>query len=226
MTDLWPDGSAVHPTTIRRAIAEARAWTGHDTTTDPPTEFIPAISPAGGDRYRLTGHLTDWDLFRRLRKRAQARTTADQHDRPRSPTTPPPSALVRGPVLHPLRSRGYAWLHNPDQRHADLIPGYVIDTAHELIDLILTHTALDTGDLDTARAAATTAQTVDPDRTSDRPFTDLMRIAHAAGDLDEMRTHAELLLAERDFEVGEDLPPESFAVFNELFPHGLRARAS
>jgi hypothetical protein len=30
-----------------------------------------------------------------------------------------------------------------------------------------------------------------------------------------MRTHAELLLAERDFEIGEDLPPESFAVFNE-----------
>jgi hypothetical protein len=53
-----------------------------------------------------------------------------------------------------------------------------------------------------------------------------MRIAHAAGDLDEMRTHAELLLAERDFEVGEDLPPESFAVFNQLFPHGLRPRAS
>jgi hypothetical protein len=85
---------------------------------------------------------------------------------------------------------------------------------------------LDTSDLDTARTAAATAQTVDPDRTSDRPFTDLMRIAHAAGDLDEMRTHAELLLAERDFEVGEDLPPESFAVFNQLFPHGLRARAS
>jgi hypothetical protein len=53
-----------------------------------------------------------------------------------------------------------------------------------------------------------------------------MRIAHAAGDLDEMRTHAELLLAERDFEVGEELSPESFAVFDRLFPHGLRARAS
>ena len=96
--------------------------------------------------------------------------------------------------------------------------GFIIDTAHDLVDLILARADLDTGDLDLARSAATTAQTVDPDRTSDRPFTDLMRIAHAAGDLDEMRTHAELLLAERDFEIGEDLPPGSFAVFNELFP--------
>jgi hypothetical protein len=53
-----------------------------------------------------------------------------------------------------------------------------------------------------------------------------MRIAHAAGDLDEMRTHAELLLAQRGFDVGEDLPPDSFAVFDRLFPHGLHNRAS
>lgn len=220
MTDLWPDGSTIQPPTIRRAIAEARAWAGKDTTTDPPTDFVPAISPAGGDRYRITGHLTDWDLFRRLRKRGHARAAAGQTTAAITDYTAA-LRLVRGPVLHPLRARGYAWLHNPDQRHPDLVPGFVIDTAHDLVDL-----ALDAADLDLARFAATTAQTVDPDRTSDRPFTDLMRIAHAAGDLDEMRTHAELLLAERDFEVGEELPPESFAVFNQLFPHGLRARAS
>ena len=218
MTDLWPDGVAIQPPTIRRAVAEARAWAGKDTIVDPPTDFIPSISPAGGDRYRITGHLTDWDLFRRLRKRAQARVAAHRHTAAVADYTAA-LRLIRGPVLHPLRSRGYAWLHNPDQRHGDLIPGFVIDTAHELVDL-----ALSTDDIDLARFAATTAQTVDPDRTSDRPFTDLMRIAHAAGDLDEMRTHAELLLAERDFEVGEELPPESFAVFNELFPQGLRAR--
>jgi hypothetical protein len=220
MTDLWPEGVAIQPPTIRRAVAEARAWAGKDVTADPPTDFIPGISPAGGDRYRITGHLTDWDLFRRLRKRAQARVAAGQSAAAIADYTAA-LRLIRGPVLHPLRARGYAWLHDPDQRHGDLIPGFVIDTAHELVDL-----ALASGDLDLARFAATTAQTVDPDRTSDRPFTDLMRIAHAAGDLEEMRTHAELLLAERDFEVGEELPPESFAVFDKLFPHGLRARAS
>jgi hypothetical protein len=41
-----------------------------------------------------------------------------------------------------------------------------------------------------------------------------------------MREQADLLLAERGFEVGEDLPPESFAVFDALFPNGLRAPAS
>jgi hypothetical protein len=48
-----------------------------------------------------------------------------------------------------------------------------------------------------------------------------MRIAHAEGNTGAMRQYAELLLAERDFEIGEDLPPESFAVFHELFPNGL-----
>ena len=104
-TELLPDGTTVTPPTIRRAIAEARAWTGKDTSTDPPTEFIPAISPAGGDRYRITGHLTDWDLFRRLRKRAQARAAADQHTAAVTDYTAA-LALIRGPVLHPLRAAG------------------------------------------------------------------------------------------------------------------------
>jgi hypothetical protein len=215
-TDLWPEGRAVQPPTIRRAVAEVRAWAGKDASSEPPIDFVPSISPAGGDRYRITGHLTDWDLFRRLRKRAQARAAAGRRS-PAMVDYESALSLVRGPVLHPLRPKGYAWLHNPDQRHEHLIPGFVIDTAHELVDL-----ALQDGDLELARFAAETARRVDPDRTSDRPFTDLMRIAHAAGDYAEMREHAELLLAERGFEVGEDLPPESFAVFNELLPRGLR----
>ncbi|MBW0116281.1 LysM peptidoglycan-binding domain-containing protein [Pseudonocardia abyssalis] len=219
-TDLWPEGSTVRPPTIRRAVAEARQWAGKNRSVDPPVDHIPSISPAGGDRYRITGHVMDWDLFRRLRKRAQARVAAGRradatHDYENA------LRLVRGPVLHPLRQRGYGWLHNPDQRHEHLIPGFIIDTAHELVDL-----ALDDDDIELARFAAETAQRVDPDRTFDRPFTDLMRIAHAAGDLAEMREHAELLLAERGFEVGEDLPPESFAVFDALFPHGLRVPTS
>jgi hypothetical protein len=219
-TDLWPEGSTVQPPTIRRAVAEARQWAGKDHTVDPPADHIPSISPAGGDRYRITGHLLDWDLFRRLRKRAQARAAAGRRA-DAADDYENALGLVRGPVLHPLRQRGYQWLHNPDQRHEHLIPGFIIDTAHELVDL-----ALDEGDIELARFAAETAQRVDPDRTSDRPFTDLMRIAHLAGDLAEMREHAELLLAERGFEVGEDLPPESFAVFDALFPHGLRVPTS
>lgn len=219
-TDLWPEGRNIQPPTIRRAIADVRAWAGVDTSTDPPTDFIPAISSSGADRYRMLGHLCDWDLFRRLRKRAQARCAAGR----RSDAIDDYVAalgLVRGPVLRPLRDRGYAWLRNPDQHHDSVVPAFIIDTAHELVDL-----ALDGDDLPLARSAAETARLVDPDLTFDRPFTDLMRVAHAEGNLAEMREQADLLLAERGFEVGEDLPPESFAVFDALFPNGLRAPAS
>lgn len=219
-TDLWPEGRNIQPPTIRRAIAEVRAWAGQDTSTDPPTDFVPSISSSGTDRYRLLGQLCDWDLFRRLRKRAQARHAAGHHTEAITDYQAALS-LVRGPVLRPLRERGYAWLRNPDQHYDSIVPAFIIDAAHELVDL-----ALERGDLPLARSAAETARLVDPDLTFDRPFTDLMRVSHAEGNLAEMREHADLLLSERDFEVGEDLPPESFAVFNALFPHGLRAPAS
>jgi len=219
-TDLWPEGRNIQPPTIRRAIAEVRAWAGQDISTDPPTDFVPPISSSGTDRYRMFGQLCDWDLFRRLRKRAQARHAAGHHTEAITDYQAALS-LVRGPVLRPIRERGYAWLRNPDQHHDSIVPAFIIDAAHELVDL-----ALERDDLPLARSAAETARLVDPDLTFDRPFTDLMRVAHAEGNLAEMREHADLLLAERDFEVGEDLPPESFAVFNALFPHGLRTPAS
>ncbi|SDG77396.1 LysM peptidoglycan-binding domain-containing protein [Pseudonocardia oroxyli] len=213
-TDLWVDGKAASPSGVRRTIAELRPWIGKHPTR-PDVEFVPSLSTSGDGRYRLTGHLLDWDLFRRLRKRAQARAAAGRVDDARADYR---SALrlVRGPVLSPRRDRGYAWLSNPDQHHDALIPGFVIDTAHELVDL-----ALANDDLEEARWAAEIARMVDPDSTHDNPFLDLMRIAHAEGDTGAMRQYAELLLAERDFEVGEDLPPASFEVFHRLFPNGL-----
>ena len=216
MTDLWPEGSAIQPATIRRAIAEARAWAGHDTTTDPPAEFIPAISPPAATATASPA------------TSPTGTCSADSANAPK-PAPPPDSmtaavadytaalALVRGPVLHPLRSRGYAWLHDPDQRHADLIPGYVIDTAHELIDLILSHRPRHPRPRRRPRRRRP--------RPPRRPRPHLRPPLH--------RPHAHrprrrrprrnahprrLLLAERDFEVGEDLPPESFAIFNQLFP--------
>ena len=90
----------------------ARKWAGLDRRVDPPVAFV---SPVRGDgRYRLRGHLLDWELFQRMRKRAQARAEVGH-----------PGAvadyqaalgLVRGPVLSVLRDGGYAWLFNADQR--------------------------------------------------------------------------------------------------------------
>ncbi|WP_345411349.1 hypothetical protein [Pseudonocardia xishanensis] len=213
-TDLWPDNKATSASNVRRTVAELRPWIGKHPTR-PDIEFIPSLSTSGDGRYRITGHLLDWELFRRLRKRAQARAAAGHIADARADYLNA-LRLVRGPILSPLRNRGYAWLNNPDQHHDTLIPGFVIDTAHELVDLSLAE-----DDIEKARWAAEVGRLVDPDSTHDSPFLDLMRISHAEGDTGAMRQYAELLLAERDFEVGEDLPPESFEVFNRLFPNGL-----
>ena len=212
-TDLWPDGHRISPATIRHAFYGARRWSGRGLNGDPGASFV---SDMGHDStYRLRGHLLDWDLFRRLRKRAQARRDAGH---------PAAAAdyeaaltLIRGPVLTPLRPGGYAWLNNHDQRHDLQIPGFLVDAAHELVDL-----ALAAGDTATARRAAEQARLVDIDVAFDRPLTDLMRIARAEDNRSELELYAAVLLDARGFDVPEELAPDSFSVLHELLPHGPR----
>jgi hypothetical protein len=124
-------------------------------------------------------------------------------------------------VLSGLRHDGYAWLNNHDQRHDLQIPGYVIDTAHELVDI-----ALAADDTALARQAAETARSIDIDVAYDRPLTDLMRIAAAENNPTEMELYAAVLLDARGFDVPEELPPETFAVLDQLLPNGVRRRPS
>ena len=211
-TDLWPDGRRVELNAVRHAMHGARKWAGLDRRVDPPVAFV---SPVRGDgRYRLRGHLLDWELFQRLRKRAQARAEVGH-----------PGAvadyqaalgLVRGPVLGVLREGGYAWLFNADQRHDLHIPGFIVDTAHELVDLALA--ACDTA---TARWGADLARRLDPDATFDRPLTDLMRVAAAEDNRGELHRLGALLLDARGFDVPEELAPETFAIVDALLPGGL-----
>jgi hypothetical protein len=211
-TDLWPDGRRVELNAVRHAMHGARKWAGLDRRVDPPVAFV---SPVRGEgRYRLRGHLLDWELFQRLRKRAQARVGVGH-----------PGAvadyqaalgLVRGPVLSVLREGGYAWLFNADQRHDLHIPGFIVDTAHELVDL-----ALAAGDTATARWAADLARRLDPDATFDRPLTDLMRVAAAEDNRGELHRLGALLLDARGFDVPEELAPETFAIVDDLLPGGL-----
>ena len=217
VTDLWPEGQRISPATVRHAFYGARKWAGRGLSGDLDAAFV---SDMQHDRtYRLRGHLLDWDLFRRLRKRGQARHAALD-----------PGAvadyraaldLLRGPVLSALRPGGYAWLNNHDQRHDLQIPGFVVDTAHELVDIALT-----TGDTATARWAADQARAVDIDVAFDQPLTDLMRIAHAEDNRAELELHAAVLLDARGFDVPEELAPDSFAVLNELLPAGPRRAKS
>jgi hypothetical protein len=218
LTDLWPQSHTIQPSTVRHAFYGARRWAGAPTDPDtgaPGPTFVSDM--LGSDLYRIRGHLLDWDLFRRLRKRAQARTRAGH-----------PGAvadyraaldLVRGPVLSGLRPRGYAWLNNHHQRHDLQIPGFIADTAHELVELALTPPHLD---LALARWAAETARSIDVDGVFDDPLTDLMRIADAEGNTAELERYAAILLDSRDTDVPEDLPPRTFAVLDRLLPDGPR----
>ncbi|MBW0134948.1 LysM peptidoglycan-binding domain-containing protein [Pseudonocardia abyssalis] len=213
LTDLWPDGRRVNAATVRHAFYGARRWAGRGWGGDAAAAFVSDMQT--DSTYRLRGHLLDWDLFRRLRKRGQARYAAGHSGAVKDYEAA--LALIRGPVLSGLRPGGYAWLNNHDQRHDLQIPGYIVDAAHELVDI-----ALAAGDTTRARRAAERARAVDVDVAFDQPLTDLMRIAHAEDNRAELELHAALLLDARGFEVPEELAPESFAVLNALLPAGPR----
>jgi Bacterial transcriptional activator domain/LysM domain len=215
LVDLWPDGANLDVSTIRHAFYGARRWAGRGLNGNPDTAFVSDM--LADNTYRLRGHLLDWDLFRRLRKRAQARRAAD--DPQAVADYRAALELIRGPVFSALRPGGYAWLNNHDQRHDLQIPGYLVDAAHELVDI-----ALAEGDTDTARWAAETARSIDVDAVFDRPLTDLMRVAAAEDQTSELERYAAILLDARGFEVPEELPPETFAVLNALLPAGPRRR--
>lgn len=213
LADLWPDGRQVTLSTARHAVYTARRWAGRGLDGDPDRPFVSDMQ--SDTTYRLRGHLLDWDLFRRLRKRAQARHCA--HHPGAVEDYRAAIGLVRGPVLSALRPDGYAWLAGHDQRHDLQIPGFLVDAAHELVDIALTD-----GDTALARWAAETARSVDTDAAFDRPLTDLMRVAHAEDHTSELERYATILLDARGFDVPEELPPETFAVLNALLPDGPR----
>ena len=74
LTDLWPDNNQVAVGTVRTSLSGARRWAGRGLDGDPDRSFISDLNH--DQTYRLRGHLLDYDLFRRLRKRAQARHAA------------------------------------------------------------------------------------------------------------------------------------------------------
>ncbi|MFC4945817.1 LysM peptidoglycan-binding domain-containing protein [Pseudonocardia sp. GCM10023141] len=215
LTDLWPESSPVKVTTVRTAFHGARRWAGRGLDGDPQRTFVSDMQR--DTSYRLRGHILDWDLFRRLRKRAQARRGAHHPGSVADYETA--LSLVRGPLFAAIRHRGYAWLDNDDQRHDLHLPGYVVDTAHELVDI-----ALDSGDTEMARRAADIARIVDVDAIFDRPLTDLMRIAHAENNQSELERYATILVEARNEDTGEDLTPETSAILDALLPTGTRRR--
>jgi len=194
--------------TRRSDISRVRAWLGVD---ENGRKYLPE---ARNKPYRLA-RLLDLDLFRRLRKRADARAAAGdpvgaQRDLLAALT------LIRGPVLSETTRDAYAWLATSDPAGVQHAPLMVIAAAHQLVEI-----AMEEGDLDLARMAADIAYRVDP--SEELPQCDLIRIAHRAGDDLGALMWARQLLATNGVEIPADLPNfDSFQVVDEIFPGGVR----
>ncbi|MBX7268922.1 LysM peptidoglycan-binding domain-containing protein [Micromonospora sp. Llam7] len=210
---LWPE-RGVNARSRRVAISKVRRWLGENAE---GTHWLPPN--AGADRlYRLTpGVLIDWQLFRRLRARGEARGAAGAPDLRRA------LELVRGEPLAgaelPYSSgyrNPYTWLPGSDVQPHNLASA-VVDTAHQLVDLYL-----EAGDTSGARWAVERAWLADPTRLDDHPWVDAMRVAHVDGRSAELRALLDDLVRTRDVEVPEDLSPDTYAAIHELVGDLLR----
>ena len=63
----------------------------------------------------------------------------------------------------------------------------------------------------------------DPTRGDDHPWQDLMRAVHADGRTAELRNLLDELVRTRDAEYPEDLPPDTYALLQNLLPDVLGA---
>ncbi len=212
VTDLWAEDTTIKAVSRRSDISRVRAWLGVD---ENGHKYLPE---ARSKPYRMT-RLLDLDLFRRLRKRADARAGAgDTIGAQRDLLSA--LMLVRGPVMADASRDAYAWLVTSDPAGILQAPLTVIATAHQLVD-----SALADDDLDLARMAADVAHRVDP--AEDQPLCDLLRISHRAGNDLDARSWAQLLLQSNGVESPEDLPNlDSYLTVHEVFPRGLRAAAA
>lgn len=207
--NLWPQGTPPTGETRRSDVSRCRSWMG----TDPDgRKYLP---DARNRPYQLN-RLLDIELFRRLRKRADAKASVGDTTGAIDDLTAGLN-LVRGPVLAESPRDAYSWLTVSDPADLRAAPFMVISTAHHLVEL-----ALDAGELDLARWAADLAHLVHPD--DDQPLVDLMRISHQAGDDAAARGWAATILQANRVELVEDLGNfETFVAVNEIFPQGLRA---
>lgn len=156
---------------VRQDMSIVRAWLGDNPRTG--REFLPGATkhPLAIERgvglYLIEDLLCDADLYKRLRLRGEARGPDGINDLRTA------LRLVNGAPYDGLRTRGTVWLADNPVDH-DLLCS-IIDTAH-----IVSTIAIQTGDLQGARAAAELAVLVAP--TDANPQMDLAKIAERCGD--------------------------------------------
>lgn len=178
---------ALHPNGVSSAsIAEAfsigtsrartdlsflRAWLGTNPLTDrphlPAANASPVYRQTGVAGYQLDDVLVDFDLFRRLRARGQARGSVGVPDLRAA------LDLVTGVPFDRLRERGWSWLLDGERLH-EIAASSVVDTAH-----IIVTRALADGENAIARSTAEIACRAAPHDEIAR--LDLARVLHEQG---------------------------------------------
>jgi len=203
---LWPERIVPH-STRNAVVSRTRAWLG--TTTDGQPRLTRVD---GSGRLRLDDVLVDSQLFERLVKRASRRAGADRIADVRRALE-----LVRGKPFSGTSPGRYSWLA---ERHLEEeMTAAIIDTAHELAAELLA-----TGDAQSARGVARTAQLVD--QHDERPWRDLIRAEAALGRNRKVREHVRALMTLLDVEVADQLMPETAALIAEVLPARATAAAS
>jgi LysM repeat protein len=188
---------------VHNYVTAARKWVGTDPTTG--TSYIPdctkteAARKRGMGVYQVVGILSDEDLFRRLRVRAQARGHEGIDDLVAA------LRLVRGRPFDQIRKRGYGWLAETPIDHQ--FTAAIVDVAH-----IVATDSLARGDVEAARWAAETAILAAP--AEEKPKLDLAAVMKAMGEDDKADAFLEREIYERsdDGGVPADLGPRSSQV--------------
>ncbi|MFI5623479.1 LysM peptidoglycan-binding domain-containing protein [Nocardioides sp. NPDC051685] len=177
---LHPNGVSTHEfldvTGVSRSrltidLARLRSWlgtnpiTGHDHL--PDARETAAAKRLGHPAYEAEDILVDFDLFRRLRARGEARGADGISDLIAA------LRLVSGEPFSQLRDKGWSWLID-GQRHDHIAISMIVDTAH-----IVVSRALADGDNDVAREAADIALRAAPH--DDIPHLDFARVLTATG---------------------------------------------
>lgn len=187
---------------VRQDMSIVRAWLGENPRTG--RKFLPGATehPLAVERqvglYLIEDLLCDADLFKRLRLRGEARGPDGINDLRTA------LRFVNGAPYDGLRSRGTVWLALNPVDHEMLCS--IVDVIH-----IVSTIAIQTGDLQGARAAAELAVLVAPADANLQM--DLAKIAEGAGDESKAAAIARSVLTWRDAAGDQiDLSPRNDAI--------------
>jgi hypothetical protein len=201
---LWP-GKTTSPATISATLCRARAWLG---TGD---DGAPLLPPAGNSPVRLSPAVhVDWRLFTQLLDRARRQPDRGPADLATA------LHLVTGRFLEHRPEKRYSWLADTTLEHD--LPAAVLDAAHQLA-----RHHLDTGNPAAAADTARIAQRADD--CDERPWRDLMEAEAALGHPHQVAALRDQLIRRLDYEVEEDLSPETVQLLDRLLPRAPRRSA-